>query len=104
MDAQTAEKISQLAKSLKQLHLASTIDEATERAKEIILSSEQREQKTVNDIERDVKNLQRALLQDKLDHDSEIQETIDVKKKIKQDQEKADELKEIIQLADELQK
>ncbi len=39
MDAETAEKISQLAKNLKDLHLASSSEEAYERAKEIILGT-----------------------------------------------------------------
>jgi sugar phosphate isomerase/epimerase len=36
MDANTAERVSQLAKNLKDLHLATTAEEAYERAKEII--------------------------------------------------------------------
>ncbi len=39
MDAETAEKISQLAKNLKDLHLASSSEEAYERAREIILGT-----------------------------------------------------------------
>jgi hypothetical protein len=36
MDANTAERISQLAKSLKELHLAASAEEAYERARQII--------------------------------------------------------------------
>ncbi|MEM2916527.1 MAG: hypothetical protein QXT19_04180 [Candidatus Woesearchaeota archaeon] len=39
MDAETAEKINQLAKNLKDLHLASSSEEAYARAKEIILNT-----------------------------------------------------------------
>lgn len=39
MDAETSEKISQLAKNLKDLHLASSTEEAYERAREIILGT-----------------------------------------------------------------
>jgi len=39
MDANTAERVSQLAKNLKDLHLATTAEEAYERAKEIIMGT-----------------------------------------------------------------
>ena len=39
MDAETAGRISQLAKNLKDLHLAATHEEAYERAKEMILGA-----------------------------------------------------------------
>lgn len=43
MDAVTADRINQLAKSMKELHLSATIEDAYERAKEIILGSLQLE-------------------------------------------------------------
>ncbi len=43
MDTATAEKINKLAKSMKELHLSATMEEAYERAKEIILGSVQLE-------------------------------------------------------------
>jgi hypothetical protein len=39
MDANTFERISQLARNLKELHLATTTEEAYQRAKEIILGT-----------------------------------------------------------------
>ncbi len=39
VDAIKAEQISQLAKSMKDLHLVATMEEAFQRAKEIILGS-----------------------------------------------------------------
>jgi len=39
MDAETARRVSELAASLKKMHLATTMEEATERAKEIILKT-----------------------------------------------------------------
>jgi hypothetical protein len=39
MDAETAERVSQLAHNLKKLHLAATMEEAFQRAKDIILGS-----------------------------------------------------------------
>jgi len=39
LDAQTAERISALAKSLKDLHLAATTEEAYNRAREILLGA-----------------------------------------------------------------
>lgn len=39
MDANSAERISQLAKNLKDLHLAASAEEAYERAKEIVLGT-----------------------------------------------------------------
>lgn len=49
MDTATAEKINQLAKSMKALHLSATMEEAYERAKEIILGSAQLE-KSANEV------------------------------------------------------
>lgn len=43
MDTATADKINRLAKSMKELHLSATMEEAYERAKEIILGSVQLE-------------------------------------------------------------
>ncbi len=51
MDAETAEKISHLAKNLKDLHLASSAEEAYERAKEIILgTATQGQEKSVKEL------------------------------------------------------
>jgi hypothetical protein len=49
MDTATADKINQLAKSMKELHLSATMEEAYERAKEIILGSVQLE-KSANEV------------------------------------------------------
>lgn len=43
MDAETSRRISELATSLKKMHLATTMEEAVERAKEIILSTKTKE-------------------------------------------------------------
>lgn len=51
MDTATAEKISQLAKNLKDLHLAASAEEAYARAKEIILGTAvQGQEKSVQDL------------------------------------------------------
>ncbi|MBI4016623.1 MAG: hypothetical protein HY363_02925 [Candidatus Aenigmarchaeota archaeon] len=44
MDAETSRRISELASSLKKMHLATTMEEAVERAKEIIISTKTKEQ------------------------------------------------------------
>ncbi len=54
MDANTAERINQLAKSLKDLHLAATMEEAYERAKQIILgTSTQGQEKSIKELMQD---------------------------------------------------
>lgn len=51
MDAETAGRISQLAKNLKDLHLAATHEEAYERAKDMILGTPvQGQEKTVKEL------------------------------------------------------
>jgi len=96
METET-QKISALAKSLKDLHLASTMDEATKRAKEIIEGSRQ-----LHEIRQDVNDLNTDLLKDVLDHNARKLQTEQVSKDIKRDKKRADELKEIIDLAEEL--
>ena len=44
MDPETANKVNKLAQNLKELHMAATMEEATERAKEIILGSQEDDQ------------------------------------------------------------
>lgn len=46
MDAQTAEKINKLAQNLKKLHLATTMEEALERARQIVNSNVERPPET----------------------------------------------------------
>ncbi len=52
MDTKTAEqRISQLARSMKELHLVATIEEGYQRAKEILEGTpQQTEEKTVNEV------------------------------------------------------
>ncbi len=51
MDAETSEKISNLAKNLKDLHLASSTEEAYERAREIILgTATQGQEKSIKEL------------------------------------------------------
>jgi hypothetical protein len=51
MDANTVERINQLAKNLKDLHLAASSEEAYERAKEIILGTDtQGQEKSVKEL------------------------------------------------------
>lgn len=62
MDTETAERVSQLAKNLKDLHLAATTEEAYERAKEIILgSSSEGQEKSLKDIMQDAGITQKEL-------------------------------------------
>jgi hypothetical protein len=65
MDAETAEKISQLAKNLKDLHLATSTEEAYERAREIILgTATQGQEKSIKEMMQEAgvtqKDLQKA--------------------------------------------
>ena len=54
MDADTASRISQLAKNLKDLHLAASAEEAYERAKDIIMgTATQGQEKTVKELMKD---------------------------------------------------
>lgn len=51
MDAIMAERVNKLAQSLKDLHLAATMEEAYHRAEEILCgSSEQNEEKTLKEL------------------------------------------------------
>lgn len=78
MDTVVAEKINQLAKSLKDLHLAASQEEAYNRAKEIILGS-QGEQKTAADV------VQEGLV---------IQDLVRAKEILAQEEKVLDELKQ----------
>ncbi len=59
LDAQTAERISALAKSLKDLHLAATMEEAYNRAREILLGAKKEQaadfktQETIGELMKD---------------------------------------------------
>ena len=53
MDDKTRERVQEVAKALKELHLAANMEEALSRAKEIVASS-QSESKSVNDLMKDV--------------------------------------------------
>lgn len=55
MDEKTREKVHALAKSMKELHLAASMEEALERAKEIILSSDDNS-KAIKDLAEDIKH------------------------------------------------
>ncbi len=54
MDTKTAEKISRLAKSLKELHLVGTYDEAYSRAREIIIKSGSDDEKSIKELYEEV--------------------------------------------------
>jgi len=54
MDAKTAERINQLAHSLRELHLAASMEEAIKRAREIILGTPEKEEKSIKELFEDV--------------------------------------------------
>ncbi|MEK6857099.1 MAG: hypothetical protein AABX39_00760 [Nanoarchaeota archaeon] len=73
MDTATAEKINKLAKSMKDLHLSATMEEAYERAKEIILGSVQLE-KSAKEVSKDA-----GLIQESGEEKSEETVNLEVK-------------------------
>ena len=50
MNEETKEKIEKLARNLKEMHLAATIEEARKRAKEIILSTAKEGDKSIKEM------------------------------------------------------
>jgi len=55
MDPKKVEKINALARSMKELHLASSMEEAMERAKEILLGSDEQEDKSIKSLFKEMK-------------------------------------------------
>ena len=97
MDPETAKKVNELANNLKSLHMATTMEEAIEKAKEIILG-------TVDD-SKSIKDLMSEVEEEKADLKKDTEALKDIQhdlKGIKKLQEKDAELDET--QAEEIQK
>ena len=111
MDANTAERISQLAKNLKDLHLAASAEEAYERAKGIILgTATQGNEKSVKELmqeagvtQKDLAHAKDLLKQEEQELQKLKKELTDLKaKQIEEGMEHAEHTQETEKLDDEL--
>jgi len=99
MDAETSRRISDLAASLKRMHLATTMEEATARAKEIILST------TTGGKDRPIGQLvgdARSMAAKDLELHSK-EETDALKKKISKQQQAVEDANTFVEMADDVQ-
>ena len=64
MDPETARKVNQLAKNLKDLHMATTMEEAIQRAKDIIIGTPD-ETKSINELMTELDEEKEELKKDK---------------------------------------
>ena len=117
MDAETSRCISDLADSLKKMHLATTMEEATARAKDIILSTKTKDSdKPIGEMVKAPADPRVAATFDKVkdelskisvdirQHSEEKQQTEQLKKKIAHEQQAVEDAKEFVKMADEVQK
>lgn len=65
MDPETAKKVNELAKNLKELHMAASMEEATERAKEIIIGDREDNSKSISELMNELEGEKKALKKDK---------------------------------------
>jgi len=125
MDAETAKKVNKLAQNLKELHMAASMEEATERAKEIIIGSRSDDKKSIKelmdeldeekqDLKKDKKLLDKAekeLLEmqgleqkDENLNEEQIEKIQHVQQEIKDAQKDLELVKENIEMAEKVQK
>ena len=107
MDAKTAERINALAKSMKDLHLAASMEEAYERAKEVILGTKA-EKKSVREMMKEIpkEDLARAKAEAKAEeeaHEKEKLKTEAVHEEIKDIAHHTEDVKEILDAAEEFE-
>src|SRR3989338_4989122 len=86
MDATTAERINMLAKNLKELHLAASMDEAFEKAKEIIIGT-QGSTPVLNEVVQEEQMLFEAvrLAEEEAHDEQEVQDISSTIEEVKQD-------------------
>lgn len=65
MDAETAKKVNDLAKNLKDLHMAASMEEAVERAKDIILGSQSDDKKSIKELMAELDDEKKELEKDR---------------------------------------
>ncbi len=87
MDEETQIKIENLAKNMKEMHLVSTIEEARQRAKEIILSTSKQGEKSIKELMDEAQGKERAK-QELLELKQKIQEKEKELELLKQEMEK----------------
>jgi len=120
LDAQTAERISSLAKSLKDLHLAATMEEAYARAKEIIIGTKKEQsadfkmEQTIGELmnsDREEKEkLKKAVgdlevyeRQEKAEAKETEEEIAEVEKELSAEQREAEEIEEVVEEAEKVE-
>lgn len=130
ISTETAEKISQLAKSLKDLHLAASAEEAFERAKEIILGTPaqgheksaqelmgevtlkdlqkakellEQEEKTLKSLKKELDELKEKQQSETQHHDEHKQETEDIDNSLTEDEYDVGVVEENVEVSDEVQ-
>lgn len=79
MDPETAKKVNELAKNLKELHMAASMEEATERAKEIIIGDREDNSKSISELMNELESEKKSLKKDKEVLDKAQKELKDVK-------------------------
>lgn len=100
MDAETSRRISDLAASLKRMHLATTMEEATARAKEIILSTATGgKDKPIGQLVSDAKDVAAKDVELHKEEDAEA-----LKKKISKQQQAVEDANAFVEMADDVQK
>jgi hypothetical protein len=121
LDAQTAERINALAKSFKDLHLATTTEEAYARAKEIILGTKKEQaadftmEQTIGELmhsDREEKEkLKKAVgdlevyeRQEKAEAKETEEELAEVEKELSAEENEIDDIKEIVEEAEKAEK
>lgn len=111
MDAKTAEKVSKLAKQLKDLHMAGSIEEATARAKEIIEKAESGKGRPINemmkteleDIKQELKELKKDAVKDAQEHELDKEYFKKVKKKSDESKQDVEEMEKVSENAKKAQ-
>ncbi|MEM4247264.1 MAG: hypothetical protein QXR48_04310 [Candidatus Woesearchaeota archaeon] len=133
IDANTAEKISNLAKNLKELHLASSAEEAYARAKEIILGTRaegqeksirelmqesgitqqdldeakallKQEEEELNKLKKEITELKARQIEESMHHAEHSAETEKLDKSLVEQEHDVGVLEENIEVAEEVQK
>lgn len=123
MDPETARKVNELAKNLKNLHMAATMEEAIERAKDIIIGTPD-ETKSIKDLmkeldeekkelkkdkefldeaEKDLKDIKEIEQKDDFFHDEQAVRIQHIEQEIDDAEEDLDLIQENIELAEEVQ-
>ena len=123
MDPETAKKVNKLAQNLKELHMATTMEDAIERAKEIILGAPdetksikelmteldeekkelKKDKKILDESEKDLKEIQDLEQKDDSVHDQQAERIQHVEQEIKDAEKDVELIKENIAVAEKVQ-